>query len=132
MTQNQIRDISAKNETTRAQLNNIQQESATHTSDMSNMQKELENRYNKFLSTQQLSVEMQQLYSRQRKLMWIYIVVLVLLLAGISYLYNDSYNASQSVFSESGRASQGSAFGRLGDKLGDVATSAKNAVVSKE
>jgi hypothetical protein len=113
MTQNQIRDISAKNETTRAQLNNIQQESATHTSDMSNMQKELENRYNKFLSTQQLSVEMQQLYSRQRKLMWIYIVVLVCLLAGISYLYHDSYNASESVFSETGRASQGSFFGRI-------------------
>jgi len=116
-TDSQIRTIQTKNDNLQAELTQTQSNSAKHTLSMNQLQTDLETRYNAFISAQQLSVEMQQLYSRQRKLMWVYIVVFLILLGGVSYLYHTSFDSSQSIFTPEGRSTQSNNIGSAIDKM---------------
>jgi hypothetical protein len=46
-----------------------------------------------FLSAQHLGVEVNRLYRRQKKIMWIYIILLIILVSASIYLFVMSYNS---------------------------------------
>jgi hypothetical protein len=100
---NDAKNLDNSNATLEAQLNATQQALAKSTKGSNSIQRDINDRYNAFISAQHLSVEMLSLYRRQRKVMWIYVVVLILLLGGLSFLYHNTYDPESSIFTEKGR-----------------------------
>jgi hypothetical protein len=86
-----------------AEAKHIQQEAVRQTKSSNEIQTAINDRYNSFISAQQLSVEVLELYRRQRKLMWIYLALMVALLGGLAYMYYTTFDRSVSIFSEEGR-----------------------------
>lgn len=51
----------------------------------------IDNKNTQFISAQHLGIEVNRLYRRQKKIMWIYIILLVILIAACGYLFYRSY-----------------------------------------
>ncbi len=97
-------NIVQQNEQRTAEAKSIQQDAVRQTKTSSAIQTTINDRYSTFISAQQLSVEMLELYRRQRKLMWIYVALLVALLCGLAYMYYASFVPAMSIFTRDGRA----------------------------
>ena len=101
-----INRIQNLNNSTRAIIKSVQQNTEDQTNAISedrkllastgnNLDSQLEaiqTKNTQFLSAQHLGVEVNRLYRRQKKIMWIYIILLIILVAATIYLFIMSYN----------------------------------------
>ena len=102
---NVISQISALNEQTAHDANQAQYNAISRSRKIKNMDSITTSRYNTFMTTQQRAEELKELYVRQRRIMWMYVALVVVLVGGLSYLMYWAYDPSTDIARSSGRES---------------------------
>lgn len=127
-------NLNALNDQKSKEAKAMQQIAVAKSKSSNQIQEDINDRYNSFISAQQLSVEMLEMYRRQRKIMWIYVIVLVVLIGGLAYLYSKAYDPTASIFSKEVRDSQikkaEEGLGELKGKASTLIQESKNKVFS--
>jgi len=80
------------------------QQTRSHNPRMSALSNTIRDKEDNLRSQFQYSTEMQQLYRRQRKIMWIYVVVFLLLLSCVGYMYAWAFDGRTDIATKDGRA----------------------------
>ena len=96
-------------------------------------QNEMVKKRDNMLSAEHLSKQVQELYFRQRKIMWIYVILLLVLLGGIGYLFYASVKSWRSAGQDSGLPDESIKnidTEALGEDIRTNVESMKNSVVS--
>lgn len=86
-------------------------------SNMSQTNTELSDRMQEYVSARQLMKQMQEKYRYQKKIMWIYIILLLALVGGFVYLYMTAHKKFAAEGAPEGAASTGEALKAGVDKM---------------